>query len=221
MVYYFSEQAKVAMVGYSLLSIAYFIELFKENKNIDYRIANYFISLIPIVISIYTINCIVLGVNKGGLPCNVLSWINSVSILVCSVLILVVTMYYGGDCKKECEFLCNGDSQCIEECETRCSEDSGIGSGKVLQKRSGKVLQKRSGKGPGEGSGEDPGIESKIKNFEKKITDEFNELESKAESRLKKLLPNNIKPDKSILVDAPKGITNVKSISGSEHALLN
>ena len=212
MVYYFSEQAKVAMVGYSLLSIAYFIELFKENKNIDYRIANYFISLIPIVISIYTINCIVLGVNKGGLPCNVLSWINSVSILVCSVLI-VVTMYYGGDCKKECEFLCNGDSQCIEECETRCSEDSGIGSGKVLQKRSGK--------GPGEGSGEDPGIESKIKNFEKKITDEFNELESKAESRLKKLLPNNIKPDKSILVDAPKGITNVKSISGSEHALLN
>ena len=217
MVYYFSEQAKVAMVGYSLLSIAYFIELFKENKNIDYRIANYFISLIPIVISIYTINCIVLGVNKGGLPCNVLSWINSVSILVCSVLILVVTMYYGGDCKKECEFLCNGDSQCIEECETRCSEDSGIGSGKVLQKRSGKG----SGEGPGEGSGEDPGIESKIKNFEKKITDEFNELESKAESRLKKLLPNNIKPDKSILVDTPKGITNVKSISGSEHALLN
>ena len=91
---YFSDQAKLAILGYILLSVSYFVENSdKENEaNLRVKVLNYVLMLFPILISIYTLNCVVVGVDKGGVPCHVLSWLNSGSILVCSILILVITL---------------------------------------------------------------------------------------------------------------------------------
>ena len=49
--------------------------------------------LIPISIAVYTINCLVTGSKaKFGLGCNVLAWMNSLSILVTGILILLLNM---------------------------------------------------------------------------------------------------------------------------------
>ena len=48
--------------------------------------------LLPIVISVYTINCMVVGVSDGGIPCNLLAWLNSLSVFVWSFIILLGTL---------------------------------------------------------------------------------------------------------------------------------
>ena len=94
---YFSNQAKLAMIGYLLLSIAFFIPIkTPEDKEIKYnlseRVLSFVVMLLPIFISIYTINCMVVGVSDGGIPCNLLAWLNSLSILVWSFIILLGTL---------------------------------------------------------------------------------------------------------------------------------
>lgn len=91
---YFSRQAQVAMLGYVVLAVAILlpVNLEKEEYNLTERVVSLLMMLLPMVVSVYTINCLVRGSSKGGLPCDVLAWLNSGSILVWSVLVLVLTL---------------------------------------------------------------------------------------------------------------------------------
>jgi hypothetical protein len=91
---YFSRQAQVAMLGYVVLAVAILlpVNIEKEEYNLSERVISLLMMLLPMVVSIYTINCLVRGSSKGGLPCDVLAWLNSGSILVWSVLVLVLTL---------------------------------------------------------------------------------------------------------------------------------
>ena len=94
---YFSNQAKLAMLGYLILSISFFIPIKtpeeKEFKyNLSERVLSFVVMLFPIIISVYTINCMVVGVSDGGIPCNLLAWLNSLSVFVWSFIILLGTL---------------------------------------------------------------------------------------------------------------------------------
>ena len=98
---YFSLQAKVAIVGYLILIGAILVPLpephlknndMKKPYNLGERLVSILGLLIPMVISIYTINCMVKGSSKGGMPCTVLAWLNSVSVLVWASLVLILTL---------------------------------------------------------------------------------------------------------------------------------
>jgi uncharacterized membrane protein YkgB len=91
---YFSTQAQVAMLGYIILAVAIMlpVNIEKEEYNLTERVVSLLMMLLPMVVSIYTINCLVKGSSKGGLPCDVLAWLNSGSILVWSILVLVLTL---------------------------------------------------------------------------------------------------------------------------------
>tara|TARA_Y100000389_G_C17277701_1_gene421287 strand:- start:91 stop:702 length:612 start_codon:yes stop_codon:yes gene_type:complete len=91
---YFSTQAQVAMLGYVVLAVAIMlpVNIEKEEYNLTERIVSLLMMVLPMVVSVYTINCLVKGSSKGGVPCDVLAWLNSGSILVWSVLVLVLTL---------------------------------------------------------------------------------------------------------------------------------
>lgn len=98
---YLSLQAKVAIVGYLILIVAILLPLpeprlknndMKKPYNLGERLVSILGLLIPMVISIYTINCMVKGSSKGGMPCTVLAWLNSVSVLVWASLVLILTL---------------------------------------------------------------------------------------------------------------------------------
>ena len=98
---YFSLQAKVAIVGYLILIGAILVPLpephlknnnMKKPYNLGERLVSILGLLIPMVISIYTINCMVKGSSKGGMPCTVLAWLNSISVLVWASLVLILTL---------------------------------------------------------------------------------------------------------------------------------
>ena len=94
---YFSNQAKLAVVGYALLSIAFFLPV-KDPKdplreyNLSERVLSFLVMLLPITVSVYTINCMVVGTANGGLPCNLLAWLNGLSVFVWCVLVLIFTL---------------------------------------------------------------------------------------------------------------------------------
>ena len=91
-----SRQGKLAIIGYVLLIVALLVPVQKKGSkqpyNLNGRVMSIFGMLLPMVISVYTINCMVVGVSKGGLPCTVLAWLNSLSVLVWSGLILLFTV---------------------------------------------------------------------------------------------------------------------------------
>lgn len=98
---YFSLQAKVAIVGYLILIIAILVPLpephlknnnMKKPYNLGERLVSIIGLLVPMIISIYTINCMVKGSSKGGMPCTVLAWLNSISVLVWASLVLILTL---------------------------------------------------------------------------------------------------------------------------------
>jgi hypothetical protein len=91
---YFSIQAQVAMLGYVVLAVAILLPVNsdKEEYNLIERIVSLLMMVLPMLVSVYTINCLVKGTSDGGLPCNVLAWLNSGSILVWSILVLVLTL---------------------------------------------------------------------------------------------------------------------------------
>ena len=91
-----SRQGRVALIGYVLLVVALLLPVQNPNNTPDYNLGGRLISIltmvIPMAISVYTINCMVVGVSKGGLPCTVLAWLNSGSVLVWSAFILLFTV---------------------------------------------------------------------------------------------------------------------------------
>lgn len=98
---YFSLQAKVAIVGYLILIGAILVPLpephlknnnMKKPYNLGERLVSILGLLVPMIISIYTINCMVKGSSKGGMPCTVLAWLNSISVLVWASLVLILTL---------------------------------------------------------------------------------------------------------------------------------
>lgn len=94
---YFSKQAKLAVLGYALLAVAFFLPVkdpANPNKeyNLTERALSFFVILLPMAVSVYTINCMVKGTANGGMPCNVLAWLNGLSVLVWSVLVLGFTL---------------------------------------------------------------------------------------------------------------------------------
>ena len=58
--------------------------------NFTERLLSFLLMLLPIVIR-YTINCMVLGVNKGGLPCT-LCMANSLSVFLWCLLFFILTL---------------------------------------------------------------------------------------------------------------------------------
>lgn len=96
---YFSTQAKIAAVGYILLILAILVPV--PNNSLDQTNAHYNLGeriisilglMIPMAISVYTINCMVQGISKGGMPCTVLAWLNSLSVVVWCALVLILTL---------------------------------------------------------------------------------------------------------------------------------
>ena len=85
-----SFQGKTTLVAYIILMISFFIPL-KNDKSFTKKLALGVILLIPISLSIYTINCLVTG-SKGkfGFGCNIMAWMNSISIFVTAVLIILM-----------------------------------------------------------------------------------------------------------------------------------
>ena len=88
---YFSDQAKISAIGYIILCI---VLLLNTNINWKDKILNIVLMLFPMLVSVFVINCLVVGTKKGVLPCDMIAWINSVSILVCSIIILLVVILY-------------------------------------------------------------------------------------------------------------------------------
>ena len=87
-----SVQAKTTLVAYVILMMSFLVPL-DGDKSIGKKIALILVMLIPIVLAVYTVNCLVTGSEgKLGLGCNVLAWINSISILLCCTLILLFNM---------------------------------------------------------------------------------------------------------------------------------
>ena len=91
---YFTTQAQVAILGYLILSVAILlpVNMNGEEYNFLERVLSLLMMALPMIVTVYTINCLVLGTNKGGLPCGLLAWLNSGAILLWSVLILILTL---------------------------------------------------------------------------------------------------------------------------------
>ena len=94
---YFSNQAKLAVLGYALLSLAFFLPVRdpmapEQKYNLPERALSFIVMLLPITVSVYTINCMVVGKAKGGMPCNVLAWLNSISVFLWCGLVLIFTL---------------------------------------------------------------------------------------------------------------------------------
>jgi len=96
-----SVQAKTTLIAYGILMLSFLIPL-KEDRNLSKKIALIVIMLIPISLAVYTVNCLVTG-SKGkfGLGCNTLAWMNSLSILVTGVLILLSNMSGGNSIEEK------------------------------------------------------------------------------------------------------------------------
>ena len=96
-----SVQAKTTLFAYGILMLSFLIPL-KEDRNLSKKIALIVIMLIPISLAVYTVNCLVTG-SKGkfGLGCNTLAWMNSLSILVTGVLILLSNMSGGNSIEEK------------------------------------------------------------------------------------------------------------------------
>ena len=92
---YFSNQAKVAILGYLILSAAYFINDTNEKKQtFQNKVLNYLLLLIPFTLSVIMVNCLVVGVKQGGIPCNILAWLYSISTLIISLIVLVMVVMF-------------------------------------------------------------------------------------------------------------------------------
>ena len=113
----FTTQAQVAILGYIILSVAVLlpVNVEKEQYNLTERILSLVMMLLPMIVTVYTINCLVVGSNKGGLPCEVLAWLNSGSILIWSILVLVLTLLLYGHSEEEEGYLPNWVGEMSEE----------------------------------------------------------------------------------------------------------
>ena len=152
---YFSKQAKLAVLGYALLSLAFFLpvkdpENPTQKYNLPERALSFLVMLLPITVSVYTINCMVVGVSDGGIPCNILAWLNSLSIFVWAFIILLGTLMLlnttakpvvekegFGNCGTKEEFSNCGTKEEFSNCGTKeefAYGGSGEGMGAPLEK---------------------------------------------------------------------------------------
>ena len=103
---YLSDPAKLAVLGYGILLLSILLPLnqmrmdetnnVEKKYNLGERMFAILFMLIPIVVSILTINCISVGSAKGGLPCSILSWVNAISVFLWSALVFVFSLYLMG-----------------------------------------------------------------------------------------------------------------------------
>jgi len=94
---YFSDQAKISAIGYFILFV---VMLLNKSIILKDKILNIVLMLFPMIVSVFVINCLVVGTTNGGLPCGMIAWINSVSILICSIIILLFVIIYKKDNKE-------------------------------------------------------------------------------------------------------------------------
>ncbi len=96
-----STQAKLALVGYTILVLSIFQPYNNvSNDQIDIDKKYHFYSrvvyslfmVVPILISVYTINCLTMGSAKGGPVCGVISWVNSITIFFWAALIGIFSL---------------------------------------------------------------------------------------------------------------------------------
>ena len=93
-----SSQAWLAVIGYSLVAVAVLLPIkgSKDPKNQpEYNLADRLLvilaMLIPMALSVYTINCLVMG--SSGMWCDKWSWLNAALVFIWSVLIFGVSVY--------------------------------------------------------------------------------------------------------------------------------
>jgi uncharacterized membrane protein len=88
-----SKQAKLALFGYIILILSVFLpyKLSDEEDDNNYylkeRVIYSVIMLLPIFISVFTINCMVTGTSTKG--CGSLSWINAVLVFIWALLVFI------------------------------------------------------------------------------------------------------------------------------------
>lgn len=93
-----SKQGMLAVVGYILLVLSVFLPYKLSDDPLDNkyyfgeRFVYVIVMLLPILISVKTIDCMVSGVSGGNKMCGVLSWLNSVSIFVWALLVLIFSI---------------------------------------------------------------------------------------------------------------------------------
>ena len=112
-----SLQGKITLLAYCIIMISFFIPL-KGDRSIDKKLALSIVMLIPISISIYSINCLVKGSKwKFGLGCNVLAWINSLSVLVSAVILILINLNKNNieGFEEEIDDIDSADSEGFEE----------------------------------------------------------------------------------------------------------
>ncbi len=92
-----SKQAKYALVGYVILIVALFLpyNITDDENDKNYylkdRIIYVLVLLIPVFISVFTINCMVKGTAATG--CGTLSWIHAIAVFVWGLLVLFSALY--------------------------------------------------------------------------------------------------------------------------------
>jgi hypothetical protein len=89
-----STQAQYALFGYVLVLIAIFLpakpttaEETARGYDLPKRLIALVILLLPIALSVYTINCLVVG------QCSIWSWVNAILVFLWSLLIFGVSIY--------------------------------------------------------------------------------------------------------------------------------
>ena len=84
-----SKQMKLTLLGYVILLISIFIPYQDTNKkllsyNLEKRIQTFILMLIPISVSLYSINCMVIG------KCELWAWYNSFIIFIWSSIVFLI-----------------------------------------------------------------------------------------------------------------------------------
>ena len=94
-----SNQALLSLVGYALLMIALFMPTTKtstvtgekspegiDEKSFNAKLLVFLFSIIPIVLSIYTIDCLMKG------ECTMWSWINSIVVFAWCLVVFIISL---------------------------------------------------------------------------------------------------------------------------------
>jgi hypothetical protein len=93
---YISNQAKFALIGYIILILSVFLpyKLSDDENDTQYylkeRIIYSILMILPIFISVFTINCMVTGSATRG--CGLLSWMNGLIVFIWALLTFLFSL---------------------------------------------------------------------------------------------------------------------------------
>jgi hypothetical protein len=81
-----SKQASVLVVGYIIFVLAVLVpnKISLTNYDLQTRFQLLLSSIIPVIISVFTVNCLVTGNLVKG--CGILSWVNSIVIFLVTII---------------------------------------------------------------------------------------------------------------------------------------